>query len=1030
MKSFLMHWESAFEKHWHSARFRKLASCLSLLLAGALTGTEAWAAEAPLHALILSGQNNHDWRQTTPKLKSVLAATGRFAVDVTEHPEKCDTASLAHYDVILSDWNTFGTPAVTNWPDSVREALLAFVRGGKGFAVVHAGGSSFYDWSEYRQLAVASWAMGQTSHGAPHSFTVVMATDHPIVAGLKPFTTTDELWVRPGTDPNAQVLASAEGQPIALAGRFGQGRSFALLLGHSAEFMDTPGFQVLFGRGMEWAATGKVTLPAEAATDPDGLLKELAAYRFGDSRSVVLRLERLAAFLAADTKAKANLARKLAALLADGKASIESRQIACSQLSLVGSSDEVPALAKGLSDARLAYYARLALERIPGSAADEALREALRTSSGDACRNLIQSLAARRCNAAVQDLAALLSREDPETAGAAMDGLAAIGGAGAASALMAHKNPVSAPLQARLAAALLRCADDLAAAGQNAQAAAVLERLTAARQPSSIRLAAFPLYVKVLGDAGGDVLRNYLSSKDPQMQAVAIRALRANPSLALAQQAANRLEQFPDAIQVQLIALLGELGDRSFIPPLTQAASSQNQAVRQVALTALGLAGDASVIPFLASRNVRGDEEKIIGEAFVRLRGSDVDAALIATLKTAVPASQQELIRALVSRGVKQAIPALLEAAQTGDAAVRPRAIGAVGNLGDGSACEKLTVLLDKAPDAAASAIAEICRRENTIQPMLDALTKTNPAGKAPLLEALASIGGTQALEAVRSALHAGDEIVSTAALRAMANWPDSAPLNDLISEASATADSKRKTLALRGIARLAPLAKDIPSAKAVEMLARAIEMGGPLAEQKKLLSAMGEIPGDAALKALKGYLNHPDLAAEAKAAVEQFNNRNAASPSSPWDEESVKIFLSPENLCRGAVATNLDGLFPDGQGQGAFAAIDGDPRTYWDETDRQSLYWLRIQLKQPATVACLRLLAFQHRDYAPKLFEILCDGKLVKRVENAEYENNLLTVDWPPAECRTLELKITGYYGQSPAIRELGLYSQPGPKH
>ena len=1017
--------------HWPPVQWGNITPCLILWLAGAVTGTHGLAEEAPLRALIMSGQNNHDWRQTTPKLKSVLAATGRFAVEITEHPEQCDATYLAHYDVILSDWNTFGSPAVTNWPETAREALLTFVRGGKGFVVVHAGGSSFYDWPEYQQLAGASWKMGQTSHGPSHAFTVAMVADHPIVRGLPPFQTTDELWIRPGTDPKALVLASGEDQPIALAGQFGQGRSFTLLLGHSAEFMDTPGFQLLLGRGVEWAATGKATLRAAAASDADGLLKELAAYHFGDNRSVVLRLERLAASLAADTPAKANLARKLGALLFDSMASVESRRIACWQLSLVGSADEVPALTRFISDADLGYYARLALERIPGNVADAALREALHTAAGDARRSVINSLAARRSKAAVADLATLMDQEDAATAGAAMDGLAAIGGTEAAAALMAHKDSVAAALQARYSGALLRCAEALAAAGQNAPATVILERLTSASQPSLIRLAAFPVYVKVLGVKGGDILQSYVSSKDPRMQEAAIRALRANPTISLAQQAAQHLEEFADDLQAQCLALLGEIGDRSFIPGLTQAVSSPNAAVRQAALTALGLAGDASVIPLLASRTAQGEEEekKLIAEALVRLRGDDVDAALIAALKTAVGAAQPELIRALVSRGVKPAVPVLLELAQAGDAAVRSRAIGAVGKLGDSSACDSLVSLLNNGPDAAASAIAEICRRENSVQPMLAALTKTNPAGKAPLLEALASIGGTPALEAARGALKAGDEISSTAALRAMANWPDAAPLSDLFSVASTATDAKLKILALRGIARLAPLATDIPSAKAVEMLTKAIDLQGPASEQKQLLAAMSEIPGEATLKALKGYLNHPGLAVEAKAAIEQYQNRHAGS-SVPWDEEAVKIFLSPENLCRGAGATNLDGLFPDGQGQGAFAAIDGDPRTYWDETDQRSLYWLQIRLARPATVACLRLLGFQHHNYAPKQFEVLCDGKLVKRVENAEYENNLLTVDWPPTESRTVELKITGYYGQSPAIRELGLYTQPSAKH
>jgi hypothetical protein len=49
---------------------------------------------------------------------------------------------------------------------------------------------------------------------------------------------------------------------------FGKGRCFALLLGHDARTMQNAGFQALLVRGTEWAATGKVTVSASAATKP------------------------------------------------------------------------------------------------------------------------------------------------------------------------------------------------------------------------------------------------------------------------------------------------------------------------------------------------------------------------------------------------------------------------------------------------------------------------------------------------------------------------------------------------------------------------------------------------------------------------------------------------------------------------------------------------------------------------------------------------------------------------------------------
>ncbi|HPM84464.1 MAG TPA: ThuA domain-containing protein [Candidatus Anammoximicrobium sp.] len=249
------------------------ATSLSLALLAPLL----WAAPPTLLAqtppairvLIFTGQNNHNWRETTPKLKAILEAGGRFAVDVTEHPEQCDAAMLAKYDVLVSDWNTWGKPPGTNWPDATRAAFLDFVRNGKGFVAVHAGSSSFFDWAEYQQIAGAWWKLGQTGHGAPHEFSVKPVADHPITRGVQPFDTTDELWQKPGVHPAATVLATGDDQPVALVTEFGKGRGFTLLLGHSEAFMETPGFQTLLCRGVEWAASGQVT----ASTGPSASSK-------------------------------------------------------------------------------------------------------------------------------------------------------------------------------------------------------------------------------------------------------------------------------------------------------------------------------------------------------------------------------------------------------------------------------------------------------------------------------------------------------------------------------------------------------------------------------------------------------------------------------------------------------------------------------------------------------------------------------------------------------------------------------------
>jgi uncharacterized protein len=1005
---------------------------LSWLLFAALFADAAPSAEPQLRVLILSGQNNHEWRQTTPKLKSILAGSGRFTVDVTEHPEKCDARTFAPYDVLLSDWNTFGTPVVTNWPEVTRAALLDFVRRGKGFVVVHAGGSSFYDWPEYQQVVGGFWKLGETSHGAPHEFTVKASADHPVTGGVAPFKTTDELWVRPGLAPGVRVIATGDDQPVALTTAFVKGRGFTILMGHSAEFMNNPGFQALLLRGTEWACTGKVTVkPNTEKSSAGAILESLSRYRFGDSRKPVFDLENLVAISSTDAAHEQALARELAALLA-GNATLDAKRVICGQLSLIGSAAEVPDLAKLLSTADVDYYARLALERIPAREAESALLAALTSTAGAARIPIINSLGARRSTNAVPEVGKLLVEPDPEIVRAAIDALGRIGGQNAATALLAAEPSLKPPLSARSSAALLQCAETLVSSGNRRIATDILERLTVSNRPPFIRAAAFVLRINALGaQEGAGPLSAALSGNDQVLQAAAIRALRTSRSPSALDAAMQHLEQYPPNLQLELITVLADPPEPAALPALTKAASSKDPEIRKAATMALGLVGNASTVPVLAVVGAAPaeDERRIGADALARLRGRDVDATILSALKTSPLAEQRQLIRAVVLRRTRASVPVLLELASTSGFGARTEAIAAVGRLGDTSACPGLASLLEANPESAASAMVEIGRREGTAKPVLLAFDKAGPPGKAAILEALPSLGGPEALESVLAAAESDNSNLRFAAVRALSNWPDAAPLDGLAELASRSQDPQCKALALRGIARLAPLAKDRSPRSAVEIIIAAMKAGGSVGEQKALLAALGEIPQEASLKAAQAYIDDPAMGAEARAAVAQIKNFRDNRPAPAFDESVTGLFQVPNNLCRVATATNLDGLVPDGQGQGPFAAIDGDPSTYWDETDNQPLYALRVQFKSPSTVARLLILGYQQQNYAPKDFEVLCDGKVVKKVEGAEYQGNLLELDLPRAECRAVELRITGYYGQSPAIRELGVFEDPGAK-
>jgi len=266
-----------------------------------LAMTATLHAAEPLKALILDGQNNHAWKDTTPVIRRILEDSGRFTVNVATSPAKGGDMSafkpkFAGNDVLISNYN--GEP----WSEETKRAFVEFVRAGAGFVTVHAANNSFPEWPEYNEMiGVGGWG-GRTeksgpyirlregrfvndptpgrggSHGQQHDFLVEMRNaNHPITAGLPTrwMHVKDELYDRlRGPAQNVTVLATAfaaqdkggsgEHEPMLMVIPFGKGRVFHTTLGHSVDALKCVGAASTLARGAEWAATGKVTLKVPA----------------------------------------------------------------------------------------------------------------------------------------------------------------------------------------------------------------------------------------------------------------------------------------------------------------------------------------------------------------------------------------------------------------------------------------------------------------------------------------------------------------------------------------------------------------------------------------------------------------------------------------------------------------------------------------------------------------------------------------------------------------------------------------------
>jgi type 1 glutamine amidotransferase len=280
-----------------------------IIAAGLLTFSSGCKKEAGYKTLIITGQNNHNWKASSPVLKQILDETGMFTSEIMITPEKGGdmktfNPDFSKYKLVVLDYNDQDPGGINgnSWTEKTNTAFLEFVRNGGGVVVYHAANNAFPAWKEYNEMTgLGGWGGRNEkngpylyyknnalvidtaagiggSHGKRREFVVqTMVTDHPITKGLpvRWLHGNDELYSQlRGPANNMQILATAfadsaagggtmRDEPMLMTITFEKGRIFHTAMGHADEgggpAMQCAGFIVTLQRGAEWAVTGNVT---------------------------------------------------------------------------------------------------------------------------------------------------------------------------------------------------------------------------------------------------------------------------------------------------------------------------------------------------------------------------------------------------------------------------------------------------------------------------------------------------------------------------------------------------------------------------------------------------------------------------------------------------------------------------------------------------------------------------------------------------------------------------------------------------
>jgi HEAT repeat protein len=629
-------------------------------------------------------------------------------------------------------------------------------------------------------------------------------------------------------------------------------------------------------------------VPAKT-TSLDKVLAKTATYDYGQSREPLTQLTAVIND-ASDSPRELNQIEKRLLEVLDSDATLACKQFICRKLSIIGTEEAVPMLAKMLVEPQTSDMARYALERIPGSAVNRALQRALDYTSGKVKVGIINSLGERRDKEAVEKLGRLLmSGVDKDIALAGLSALGKIGGVEAAKALGRVKVKMGGELHVPWVDASLMCAERFLAEGNTRWAMRIYRRLYVPAEPVQIRIAALRGIITAEPRRGAAFVIDALKYAKPEVKTLVIGLLREIPGTGVTKAVAAELPNLSVAGQVQLLSALADRGDRSALPAVINATKSPEAGVRAAAFTAIGVLGDASTVDLLAemAATVTGPEREAARESLYRLRDPGTDSKILASIPKADSKVKVELIRSIGERNIVTAVGTLFKTAKDPKAKVRLESFRVLRVIAGQKELPALIQLLINVRGEAERKQAERCvavvargivdkgRRAEAILAALPSVKDIK--SRCSLLSVLGKIGDNSALPALRRALKDEDAKVREAAVRALADWPSAEPAEILL-ELATTAPTQRshawtwarethRVLALRGYIRMAGLPSDRPAGQTLKMYKAAMEAARRPEEKKLVLARIPELKTIEALKFVEPYLEEQAVREEAQVA-------------------------------------------------------------------------------------------------------------------------------------------------------------------
>ena len=356
---------------------------------------------------------------------------------------------------------------------------------------------------------------------------------------------------------------------------------------------------------------------------------------------------------------------------------------------------------------------------------------------------------------------------------------------------------------------------------------------------------------------------------------------------------ADQLPKLDAGGQVALLHALADRGDvsaRAHVLDLLN--SSQNDAVRSAAFSALGTLGGPDELPLLIKTlsATSSNEQSAARKSLVQLGGDAISSSLAAESRNASPSVRTALFDVLATRRASQVSSIFIDASLDENAQVRAAAMAALGQIGQPDQIGAMLPGVLKAQkggerDNAERQVVQVCSRiENEDQRgvrLIEALNKVPVTERDELLPLVGRVGGKKLIGFVADIATSTDASRRRIGIDALSKWPDASVADKLLEIVNKASDLAERHQAFQGFVKIASTRDNRSDKQRLERMKDAMKAAKTPEEQSFVINRTRTAYDVDALRFVLPYVDQPEFAQVAcETIVEIAHHREVRDPN------------------------------------------------------------------------------------------------------------------------------------------------------